>query len=779
MLFFGPQGNLVWGSINDPKDSRPIPLGKNLAPWVTSTHPLVSPPSTHMEVRGLIRIPAGIMLVTAFPVLRSDESGPAVGSVVVGRFLTPALSTELGQAASTKASFYALTGSALPAPEKRAVAALSASSQATLYEQTDKLTYARTLLNDVTGKPVVLLEVHTPRVISLIGSKTVLSALLFLSLAIVLFIVMEWALLRHWILGPVLALQRHITAMRTSGNLATRFTTAREDEIGTLAAEFNRLAQELNQTQVELEKTRDQALELADVKGRFLATMSHEIRTPMNGVLGMAALLQDTHLDERQQEFVKSIQSSGDLLLTVINDILDFSRIEAGKLVPESSEFDLRKLVEDSVDLLAVQAHAKGLELVLSLPTEIEYDFIGDANRLNQILINLLSNAIKFTRQGEVRVKVTIRQQKSKRADIQIEVHDTGIGIRSEQQDNIFEAFSQADNRLARSYGGTGLGLSISRQLVELMGGEIGLKSKIGHGSNFWVTLQLPTTVRPAPALKLPPEFAELRTLIVDDNAASRKTLGQQLRAWGIQSETAANGPDALKILLQASVDHAPYALLLLDWNMPVMDGLKVIKKIAAHAAIIQPYTIVLGPAAHADEELAASQPGVVQLLSKPVRRNKLYDSLQQLMSKNVVGKTGQAQRVPAKPADPTFAASVLLVEDNEVNQEVACLMLEELGCEVVIATDGASALGILRDENFDLILMDCQMPQMDGFEATERFREIESAGQVHTPIVALTANVMEGVRERCLRVGMDDFLAKPFSKSQLQGILQTWLNPA
>ena len=771
-----PNGDVLWGGTVGPNDAEFKPL--EASPFLQSAIlPLFSGDFSGMQIQGLVSTPSDVLLITSTPILKNDGSGPPMGQMMNGRFLTEGLVAEISQAVSANVTFYKISDPDNPKVIQSVIDALLLSATPILHQQTKEISYARSLMTDVTGSPALLVEVSMPRTISAIGSEAISTALILLWLSIMLFIFLAWWLLRQLIVRPLFALKDHITVIRQSGDLTIPFVSGQNDEIGDLATEFNGLAGELNQTQIKLKETRDQAIALAGVKSEFLATMSHEIRTPMNGVLGMAELLMSTGLDKRQRIFVQNIQNSGDMLLHVINDILDFSRIESGKVVLESQEFDLRALIEDTLDLMVVQAHGKGLELMHSLPVEFEHHFIGDANRLRQILVNLVGNAIKFTNQGEIVVKVTVDGEDSSLKNVRIEIIDTGIGISREQQGRIFEEFSQADNSLAREYGGTGLGLSISSQLITLMGGKINLRSEAGKGSCFWFELPMQAGDKTSLLHQSQNALCGVRVLIVDDNDTNRKILQAQATGWGMNNEMAENGPQALKMMSTATADGTPYELILLDWHMPGMDGLEVARLIHTDDSIAPIRIMMLSSVAISKDTLMVLQKNVDQFLTKPVHQSDLYSCLVKLM-KNGQKRVEQTQheQIVINTQSKTFSADVLLVEDNAINQDVARFMLESTGCKVKVAMNGVVALEELDSNHFDLILMDCHMPEMDGFEATKLIRNEESISNTHTPIVALTANVLEGVRERCLSVGMDDFLTKPFSQVQLQAILNIWV---
>jgi signal transduction histidine kinase/CheY-like chemotaxis protein len=748
---------------------------ETLLPTLTKDHPLLSPMSITRGVRGIVDTPAGIMMIASFPIIRSDDSGPAMGSFMTGRFLSKEQVAEIAKAAGVKIEFFSLSDATLPARIQFAASELVKSKSKVLSGIEEDQAYTHSLLRDVSGVPIAVVETHTPLYISAIGAETVSTALSVLLLAILLFIFIAWLLLRDMVVQPISALKAHVKSLRESGDLSRRFASDRRDEIGTLSQEFDNLTAELGETQKELEQSRDEAEASSVAKSEFLANMSHEIRTPMNGVIGMADMLLRTKLSQRQGYLTNTIRTSGQVLLNVINNILDFSRISTGTAPLNRRPFSPRQLAMDTNAVMASPAQRKGVEYLCWLSPDLPKSVIADSQRIIQVLINLLGNAVKFTLHGEVVFSVeclNIRQDQSGHtATLEFRIRDTGIGIREEAKAIIFQSFSQADSSTTRLYGGTGLGLAISKQLVETMGGEIGVDSVPGEGAEFYFTV--PVEIANASTEQTPEHLAGLRVLVVDDNAISRDMLADHLESAEIHCDTASKGREALQKLNAATAEGNNYNLLLIDYHMPDIDGLVFAKQVYDNKDYGQPLTLILSSVADEFTEAELAAHHVTNRLNKPVLRDRLYRKISAAMEGESATNEPNAP-APESEDDSQLCQDmdILVAEDNRVNQELIVMLLRQFGARVTITDNGEEALAAVRRHHFDLVIMDCQMPVVDGYEASRQIRKMDlrSNDGSPMPILAMTANIQD--QAACFDAGMNAFIGKPYNYSDLKSAL-------
>lgn len=774
LAFIDLQNNLVWGGVFDLETSASLPFEDYFDTPISASPKIFNHSDILDFSKGIVSGPGPAMILASRPILSNNNQGPIAGTLVIGRLVDDFFIDEMNENLSIETRVYTLPGDEINSDLDIALAALSETlDSASVESDTQKLQFNR--YYDIYGESAFIIEIASARRILDIGISTVNTAISLMVIALLLFIFAILIMLERLIIRPVRQLKDHIHKMQEDQDLSQHITMTRADEFGEMAREFNVLTSKLNNSKVESEAARKAAISASSAKSDFLATMSHEIRTPMNGVLGMADLLLATKpLSLEQEQYVRTINHSGGSLLKILNDILDFSKIEAGKFILEDTEFSLCEVLEDSAELLTYEIQSKGLDFIIDIPPELQNRFIGDVGRIRQIVLNLLSNATKFTDTGHICLRAKCIADDKDKVLVHIEIEDSGIGILEANQGKLFRSFTQEDASTTRKFGGTGLGLAVTKQLAELMNGEVGFQSTPQIGSTFWI--QIPLEVAPRETDVRQGSLTGYTAMLQPTESLNAKVLETQLKYWGAHVHIMQDGAEITETtntLIAASPEKR--IILFLDSAICESQARLELKALRENFTTGKLEFVLLNPVTKQFTELELLEHAFPVLLSVPVRIDSLYSCFKDKKT-TIETQPTPTHIIESESVNALLSADlrVLLVEDNAVNVMVAKNMLKKLGCDVTIALNGQEAVDLCLADTFDIVLMDCSMPVMDGYEATQILRQAELDNKTERlTIIALTANAMEGDRERCLESGMDDFLPKPISIKTLSEKLE------
>lgn len=821
------KGGVVWGKIYDLSTGKEIRLTPFPEDALPPDHPMLAletegRPLSEIARHGLLMTDRGPMLLAARPIIKSDNTGPARGTIIMGRFLDEELVATLSAQTRVAFNVRGVQPGELSAEETGILAAIVADGQVVTRRLPGSILRLHTIYPDLRGEPGLLIRADIPAEISAIGDAAFWWAMGWhLAFTVLILLLLATGFQRE-VVGPIRVLTAHTRYIIMSGDLSSSIRLRKRDEIGTLATTFNEMLSRLESGTAELSEVndrlkgevaghkrtaealreaRDAAEAATRAKSRFLAHMSHEIRTPLNGIIGMAELMEETDLNGEQQQLSGIINAESESLLSIINDILDLSKIEAGMLELERIPFDLTRLFEDLACGMAVRAHQKNLAFVASLSPKIPRRLVGDPTRLRQILMNLSGNALKFTDEGEIFLAAELDEETGNRIRLRFQVTDTGIGISEEGLSTVFKSFAQADDSTSRKYGGTGLGITIAKQLAELMGGTIGASSEPGAGSTFWFTVVLEREVANA-ALSDPEErnrtlgFSGLQVMVVDGNRRSRRAICEYLRSLGCRPVGLSRVEEAVASVAQAAGEmtgEAPphqtrFQLLVASHHPPQVDGFELVAKIRSVAPKAGLPVLLLASFGERGDGKRCRDMKIQGYLSQPIRRDELAGTIAQVLGREPVAQGSPPLPVTRHSAseDTSGVFRILLAEDYPANQQVAVRHLQRAGYRVDVADNGRRALALFSENRYDLVLMDIEMPEMDGYETTAAIRKAERRrsegeavnGKREVPIVAMTAHAVKHYIDRCFEEGMSDVLTKPLRREKLLGAVARWCSP-